>query len=388
MSARALPPLRSFAASFRDDPVAQRAMSHALIVLPALFVGTMLVVALLSGTMAVDGANNYLPAARDLIHGRSPYSVADIPGGTVFASPPLAALIFVPLLVLPLTPAELVMSFVMLVCVLGAVRLLGVRDWRCYAATCLWLPTLFEFQTANLSGLLVLLTAAVWRYRDRRLAAALAAGLLVALKLYGWPLIVFLLVSRRIRAALGAVVVAAAAALLPWAAFGFRGLGGFPHLLTAMTHAEAREGYWIANLFSPLGSWSVAQGLAYAVGALLLVASSRVRDERRLFLLCLGATLALSPIVWMHYFVVLAVVLAIRVPRFSAIWLLPVVLWLAPDSQHHPHGNPFNVVAWWQVALVCLTVGVVLFHALRRDASAHLSLLALRPRWLPRSSQA
>jgi alpha-1,2-mannosyltransferase len=388
VSARALPPLRAFAASFRDDPVAQKAMSHALTVLPALFVGAILVVAVLSGTVAVDGANNYLPAAHALMHGRSPYSVADIPGGTVFASPPLAALIFVPLLVLPLKLAEFVMSFAMLACVLGAVRLLGVRDWRCYAATCLWLPTLFEFQTANLSGLLVLATAAVWRFRDRSPVAAVAAGSLVALKLYGWPVIVFLLVSRRIRATVGAVVVVVVAALLPWAAFAFRGLGGFPHLLNAVTHAEAREGYWIANLFSPVMSWSVAQGLAYAVGLMLLVASARVRDEQRKFVLCLGATLALTPIAWMHYFVVLAVVLAIRVPRFSAIWLLPTVLWLAPDSQQHPHGNPLNVLAAWQVTLVCLTVGAVFFHALRNDASAQLSFPTARLTRAPGPSQA
>jgi alpha-1,2-mannosyltransferase len=386
VSARALPPVRAFAASLRDDPVAQRAMSHALTVLPALFVGAMLVVAVLSGTVAVDSANNYLPAAHDLIHARSPYSMTDIPAGTIFASPPLAALIFVPLLALPLKVAELLLAFAMLVCVLGAVRLLGVRDWRCYAATCLWLPTLFEFQTANLSGLLVLLTAAVWRYRDRRLAVALAAGVLVALKLYGWPLIVFLLASRRIRAAVGAVLVAVGAALIPWAVFRFRGLAGLPHLLNAMAHAEAREGYWIANLFTPLASWSVAQGLAYTVGALLLAASARVRDDRRTFVLCLGATLALSPIVWMHYFVVLAVVLALRAPRFGAIWLLPVALWFAPDSQQHPHGSALNVLASWQVALVTLTVGAVFFHALRRDASP-LPLPTPRLR-VPRPSQA
>jgi hypothetical protein len=220
--------------------------------------------------------------------------------------------------------------------------------------------------------LLVLLTAAVWRYRDRPVGVSFAAGVLVALKLYGWPLIIFLLVTRRIRGAVGAAVIAVTAALIPWAAFGFRGVGGFPHLLNAMTHAEAREGYWIANLVAPLVPWFVAQGLAYAAGALLLFVSARVGDERRTFVLCVAATLALSPIVWMHYFVVLAVVLAIGVPQFSAIWLLPVALWLGPTAQEYVHGSPMNVLATWQVILVCLTVGAVAHRAYRGASSTQL----------------
>jgi hypothetical protein len=36
-----------------------------------------------------------------------------------------------------------------------------------------------------------------------------------------------------------------------------------------------------------------------------------------------------SPVDWLH-FVLLAVPLAIARPRFSAIWLLPIVLWVCP----------------------------------------------------------
>ena len=44
----------------------------------------------------------------------------------------------------------------------------------------------------------------------------------------------------------------------------------------------------------------------------------------------MAATLALSPIVWLHYLVVLLVPMAIARPRFSLLWLLPVVLWVSP----------------------------------------------------------
>ena len=51
------------------------------------------------------------------------------------------------------------------------------------------------------------------------------------------------------------------------------------------------------------------------------VAHSRARWRRRW---------RFSPIVWLHYLVVLLVPVAILRPRFSAIWLLPVLLWVSP----------------------------------------------------------
>ena len=37
-----------------------------------------------------------------------------------------------------------------------------------------------------------------------------------------------------------------------------------------------------------------------------------------------------EPIVWLHYLVLLLVPLAIARPRFSLLWLLPVLLWVSP----------------------------------------------------------
>ena len=57
---------------------------------------------------------------------------------------------------------------------------------------------------------------------------------------------------------------------------------------------------------------------------------ARRGDDERAFTCAVAATLALSPIVWLHYLVALLVPLAILRPRFSAIWLLPVLLWVSP----------------------------------------------------------
>jgi hypothetical protein len=69
------------------------------------------------------------------------------------------------------------------------------------------------------------------------------------------------------------------------------------------------------------------------VGGSLLVACvvlARRGDEFRSYTCAVAATLALSPIVWLHYLVLLLVPLAIARPRFSLIWLLPILLWTSP----------------------------------------------------------
>ena len=60
------------------------------------------------------------------------------------------------------------------------------------------------------------------------------------------------------------------------------------------------------------------------------VVLARRGDEPRSFTCAVAATLALSPIVWLHYLVLLLVPLAIARPRFSIIWLLPILLWSSP----------------------------------------------------------
>ena len=80
-----------------------------------------------------------------------------------------------------------------------------------------------------------------------------------------------------------------------------------------------------------------------AGGALLggAVLAGIRQDDFRSFTFALAAALALTPVVWQHYLVVLAVPLGIARPRFSLIWLLPIVLWLSPRSANGDGLEPF-----------------------------------------------
>lgn len=47
----------------------------------------------------------------------------------------------------------------------------------------------------------------------------------------------------------------------------------------------------------------------------------------RSFVLAVGAALACSPIVWLHYFAILLVPVAISRPRLSPLWFVPLAMW-------------------------------------------------------------
>jgi hypothetical protein len=71
----------------------------------------------------------------------------------------------------------------------------------------------------------------------------------------------------------------------------------------------------------------VLAGVGLLVGCVLY---ARREDDARAFTCAVAATLAVSPIVWLHYLVALLVPMAILRPRFTWLWLLPVLLWISP----------------------------------------------------------
>lgn len=300
----------------------------------------------------------YYPAGAAVARGESPYP-AD-PGDpaldttSVYAYPPQLALLVAPLTALPVDVAVVISVLASLAAILGALALVGMRDIRCYAAVVIWAPGWNALQTANLSALLVLLLALVWRFRDMLWPLAAALGTMVSLKLFLWPLLVWVAATRRSRAAALAVLVGLAVTALSWAVIGFDGLRTYPEILDRVA---AQESYSIKGMASELGLGSSAAYIAaLAVTALLLVVTIRLAregDQARAFFVAVLAALAVSPIVWLHYVVLLAVPLALVRPRFSALWLLPIVLWVSPQSENGEGVDPFVVALVVTLLALC-----------------------------------
>ena len=248
--------------------------------------------------------------------------------------PPQVLLVLLPFAPMPGEVAAVLATVGMLALLGLTLYVLGIRDVRCYAAALLWVPVISGVLLANISIPLAFALAVLWRYRNARWPPAVALGIAVSAKLLLWPMFVWMLATRRFRTTVWAVLVGLGATFGAWAAIGFDGLGGYPDLLRRLSEIQAERSYSIVGMTATFGLGEVVgQALALAIGLGLLVCvlssraakmksgRSRVQSLRRS---------RLSPIVWLHYLVALLVPMAIARPRFSLIWLLPVLLWVSP----------------------------------------------------------
>jgi hypothetical protein len=139
--------------------------------------------------------------------------------------------------------------------------------------------------------------------------------------LFVWPLGIWLGAIGRARVALIAAGVAAASLLL---VLPFTGLHDYFEVLLDLGRTFGTDSYSPFGLLSqlhvpeaPARVGSVALGVALLIGC-----------WRRASLgLAVAAALVLSPIVWLDYFAVAAIPLAIVRPRLSAVWFAPLVTW-------------------------------------------------------------
>jgi hypothetical protein len=310
----------------------------------------------------------FLRGAGNVIHGTSPYFFhAD----QTYAYPPLLAFLAAPLHALGAGVAALVWTLLSLAAIAAARWLLGLRDWRCYALTAVYPFTRSAVDLGTVGPLLLLAVAAAWRWRDQLVQPAASVGAGIALKLFLWPIAVWLALTRRIRPAVAGAGFALVFAVIPWAVIGFAGIREYPHLLRRLADEEATSSYSVIAL-GVRAHLPEAVGVIFSVllaTALLAAAAWVARDDRRTardrdvaaLTLALAAALAVSPIVWVHYFLLLLVPLALTRPRLSPLWLLPFA--------YHPLGE----TAWpagdaQKLALALATTTILLVSTLRRGA--------------------
>ncbi len=291
-------------------------------------------------------------AAEAILAGESPYPGQSDPltaEAGPYVYPPLPALLTVPLSWLAFDATGLLV----MLCLLGAVPAtlwaIGVTDWRCYGLALLWPPVLSAIQTGNVTLALGLVAALGWRFRDRALAGGALVGVTFAVKLFLWPLAVWFAATRRLAAAGVALVVGGALLVASWAVIGFDGLGGYPDLLERLEDTVGADSYtaYIVGLDLGLPS-DVARGVWLGLGLGLLAATVVLarRDERTGFMLAIAAALALTPIVWLHYFALLLVPVALARPRLGPIWFVPLLLVVTPGS-----GQPAPAETAWTLAV-------------------------------------
>jgi hypothetical protein len=330
-----------------------------LAVLPLVVAGAMLIGSFHVGTgaWALDFTGNLTTPAHDILRGSSPYHSAYVEhvhdavaaghhpdefSHGVFATYPAPTLLIgIPFAYLPAGLAAWLWVGLMLGCAALALRIVGAGDWRVYGAALLAPALSSSLVYGTIQCGLMLGLAATWRWRRHALRGGLALGVLIALKLLFVPLLAWLAITRRWAAAGVACTFAGCLWLAGWALIDFHGFADYPHLLTLVTDIEKSQGYSSIAYARSLGLPDAAASAApYVLGCaaltLLWIAMRRrgPQAEAHGFLLATVAVLAFSPIVWQHYLGLLFVPLAVIRPRFSAIWLIPSLLWLTPYAAY------------------------------------------------------
>jgi Glycosyltransferase family 87 len=273
-------------------------------------------------------ANIWLPG-RDVLAGRDPLLEA--------VYPPIAYVLTLPFALPPMYVSYAVWTVMLVACVVLALRMCGVADPRVYLVALLTPSIAFGLLYGNVSLLLMLAVAAIWAWRQSPWRSGLLVGLVIAGKLFLWPLAVWLLVTGRRRAAAVALGSAAVFTLVGFAAIGFASVTQFAELSRDNVAMWSHFGHSVAAIVAQAeASPTVTSLVALACGgAALGVAYARRGDDLTAFTWAIAAACLASPIVWTHYFALLLVPLALVWPRLGPVWLLPFVLLpqlLEPES--------------------------------------------------------
>jgi hypothetical protein len=324
-------------------------------------VGAIIVLVFVPLSPAYDLAD-FVRAGHAVLHGGAVYPApasAAAYSGSAFVYPYLIAWPFVPLALVS-RDVGVAAFFAASFGALAAVCLAQSRDG---IRTALVLACSFAVTGLQLGALSPLLAAGalgLWRLRERPRALALLAAPVLAAKLFLLPLLSWLLLARRFKALAGACV---ATGLLLGAGFvlGPLGPGGYLRLLAALGDHESRAGFGLVGTLVRSGlPASVADATAALCAALLMLSAQRHHrrhgDERVLYCAALLACLALSPVVWSHYLLLLAVVLLVMdLPRA---WLVAALglSWLTAPAHGIRIGDDTLAASrpalWMLIALV------------------------------------
>jgi Glycosyltransferase family 87 len=363
----------------------ERALTQVLFgLVPAIVTGFILLGALRSHGVAYDFHWSYYPAARRLLDGGDVYAATrlGLAHGVAFTYPALAVMLLAPFALMGHSLADHVYMVGCLLMVPGTLWLAGVRDWRVYGIALLWLPVIVGWQGGNVSIPLALLSVLAWRWRDCPLRVALVVAVAISVKPFIWPLALWLIATRRWRAAGWTLACGLTLNLLVWAIVGFNRIDTYLELSRKLVSSQWRSGYGVLAVAYHLGvGRGVGELILLVVSAVVTVALVHAglvrRSDRRSMVLAVALALVASPLVWSHYFVLLLLPLAVYRPRLSPLWAVPLAMCLCPTTT--PSG--------WELALAWALVGGCLAGVLRRAPVGRRSA-DRRPQAEPSSSLA
>jgi len=312
------------------------ASNLAFAVLPVFYLGFFLITAWKSGLIGFDFRGTLWDPGKAILSGHSPYPAphdAAIRTGNPAVYPPPLMLVVAPLTLLPWGAGLSVWLILSLAAVTAGLWLLEVRDWRIYGIALACIPLLVGLVHGNITLILLLGLAVAWHWRDRTLIVGASVAALVVAKLFLWPLFLWLLVTRRFRAAVYAAVLTVLAAIASWAIIDFDGLHAYPRLLEALDRVYSPRSISLTALgvklgMSLKGAEVAALALALALLAFGVVLARHMDGDRRMYTAAVVGALVATPIMWLYYLTLLLVPLALYRPKLSHAWWIATGFWI------------------------------------------------------------
>ncbi len=270
-------------------------------------------------------AQNFL-AGRNIYHDQTLY--------TGFGYPPVTAMLFLPITLLPYRLAQgvwIVISFIaLLASVFLGMRIFGIRhSWQRFAAIIalvfLAFPTRFTFGMGqvNLVALFLLLASVKTMTQGKQLVSAVLFGTAFMLKPHLGLIILFLVTRRTLSSVVGALTLVALATFLTGAVFGWtQWITYLKETVPPLLVYHGREIYYnqgvggaMARVF-PLDLARVitmATTIILLLGTLILVRRKQLIPAEAMALFS-PVLLLVEPLSWQHHYVFL-------LPTFFWLWM-------------------------------------------------------------------
>jgi alpha-1,2-mannosyltransferase len=306
----------------------------------------------------------YRLAGRVLLDGGNFYQ---LPGPLPFLYPPFAALLAVPLAVLPAALVQISWTIAGALMIVALLHRWGQTGWRLSLwSTAMVFAVVPVSQTLAFGQLGIVLVALVALdlapgprvLRGRRLLPeGVLTGVAAVLKLTPMIFVLYLLAVRRWRAALTATITAGvltvlAAIILPRQSLDFwgrlaRGDTGLGHSLIYYTNQSVYADFVRVFTLAPTGVvlGLLASAAVVALGVWAAAVWHRAGEVRFAVVLCGVASLLASPVSWLHHFV----------------WVVPLAFSLVELVARRP-----PVLPTWLIVLGWGFVGWVIVSPFRR----------------------
>lgn len=285
----------------------------------------------------------FYSAALSVLHHRSPFpalGTSKIYSGSSFVYPYLTAWLFTPFTLFDRSRAELLYIAVSIVALVVGLRFMGVKRHSHILLFLLSSATIVSWQIGTLNPLFVLGIGLAWRIRSKVVGLGIIIAILGFAKLFLVPMVLWLLVSKRYRAFLVALV-----SLLVMASVNFV-LGpltimNYLRMLSTLARHEGIVGYSTSALLRTIGlgvysSEAIVIVIATLIAIYFYRYSAANRDERLLVGGFVISALVITPILWVSYLPLFGVALIFTFPVELALAIYFICSWVVttPDRVH------------------------------------------------------